>query len=51
MAYEITHSILNMISKIAEHFAVFHAVKYVSLKCAVQKVYSVAVPTVRAREL
>ncbi len=51
MPYEDTHSILYINSKIPEHFVVFHAVKYVLLKCVVQNVYSVAVPTVRARKL
>ena len=49
MAYENTHSILYINSKIPEHFAVFHAVKYVSLKCAVQTDYSVTVLMLIAR--
>ena len=49
MAYENTRSILYINSKIPEHFAVFHAVKNVSLKCAVQWAYSVPVLTQIAR--
>ena len=49
MAFENTHSIMDINSKIPEHFAVLHAVKYVLLKCGVQRAYSIAMPTLTAR--
>ena len=49
MAYEDTHSIPDINSKIPEHFAVFHAVKYVLLICAVQGVYPTEGPDLTAR--
>jgi len=45
MAYQNTLSTLDMPSKLLQHFAVFHAVQNMLLKCAVQRAY----PTVWRR--
>ena len=49
MAYENTLSIPDISSKIPEHFTVLHAVKYVSLKRAVHRVYPTEGPDLTAR--